>query len=84
MGFCPSGVLSQWGFVPVGFCPVEFCPSGVLSQWGFVLHSSQVKGSLKSNIESCVSGENENFSKVTVVFFKNMRPTIKICVFQVK
>ena len=26
----------------------------------------------------------ENFSKVTVVFFKNMRPTIKICVFQVK
>ena len=34
MGFCPSGVLSQWGFVPVGFCP-----SGVLSQWGFVLHS---------------------------------------------
>ena len=39
MGFCPSGVLSQWGFVPVGFCPVGFCPSGVLSQWGFVLHS---------------------------------------------
>ena len=38
MGFCPSGVLSQWGFVPVGFCPVGFCPSGVLSQWGFVLH----------------------------------------------
>ena len=41
MGFCPSGVLSQWGFVPVGFCPVGFCPSGVLSQWGFVLHSQQ-------------------------------------------
>ena len=39
MGFCPSGVLSHWGFVPVVFCPVGFCPSGVLSQWGFVLHS---------------------------------------------
>ena len=41
VGFCPSGVLSQWGFVLVGFCPVGFCPSGVLSQWGFVLHSER-------------------------------------------
>ena len=41
VGFCPSGILSQWGFVLVGFCPVGFCPSGVLSQWGFVLHSSE-------------------------------------------
>ena len=44
----------------------------------------QVKGSLKRNIESCLSGEIENFSKLTeqisVVSFKNMRPTIKICV----
>ena len=56
MGFCPSGVLSQWGLVPVGFCPVGFCPSGVLSQWGFVLHSKGkclffVKLHLKSVID---------------------------------
>ena len=31
MGFCPSGVLSQWGFVQWGFVLVGFCPSGVLS-----------------------------------------------------
>ena len=31
MGFCPSGLLSQWAFVLVGFCPVGFCPSGLLS-----------------------------------------------------
>ena len=31
MGFCPSGLLSQWAFVPVGFCP-----SRLLSQWAFV------------------------------------------------
>ena len=36
MGFCLSGVLSEWGYVrvgfrPVGLCPVGLCPSGVLS-----------------------------------------------------
>ena len=31
VGFCPSGLLSQWAFVLVGFCPVGFCPSGLLS-----------------------------------------------------
>ena len=31
MGFCPSGLLSQWAFVLVGFCPVGFCPSGLIS-----------------------------------------------------
>ena len=31
MGFCPSGVLSQYGFVQLGFVLVGFCPSGVLS-----------------------------------------------------
>ena len=31
VGFCPSGLLSQWAFVLLGFCPVGFCPSGLLS-----------------------------------------------------
>ena len=31
VGFCPSGLLSKWAFVQVGFCPVCFCPSGLLS-----------------------------------------------------
>ena len=31
VGFCPSGLLSQWAFVLVGFCSVGFCPSGLLS-----------------------------------------------------
>ena len=32
---CPSGLLSQWGFVLVGFCSVGFCPSGLLSYTPF-------------------------------------------------
>ena len=31
VGFCPSGLLSQWALVLVGFCPVGFCPSRFLS-----------------------------------------------------
>ena len=31
LGFCPSGLLSKWGFFLVGYCPVGFCPSGLLS-----------------------------------------------------
>ena len=47
--FCPVGVLSEWGFVQVGFCPMGFCPSGVLSEWGFVLDPVlYVTGSLSS------------------------------------
>ena len=47
VGFCSSWVLSQWGFVLVGFCTVGFCPSGVLSQWGFVLHSTETLAQLQ-------------------------------------
>ena len=36
MGLCPSGVLSEWGLVRVGLCPVGLCLSGVMSEWGFV------------------------------------------------
>ena len=31
VGFCPSGLLSQWDCVLVGFCSVGFCPSGLKS-----------------------------------------------------
>ena len=31
MGFCPSGLLSQWAFVQWAFVLVGFCPSGLLS-----------------------------------------------------
>ena len=46
-----SGLLSQWAFVLVGFCPVGFCPSGLLSytryleggplMWVMYLHVNQ-------------------------------------------
>ena len=31
VGFCPSGLLSQWAFVQWAFVLVGFCPSGLLS-----------------------------------------------------
>ena len=31
-----SGVLSEWGFVRVGFGPSGVMSSGVMSEWGFV------------------------------------------------
>ena len=46
MGFCPSGVLFQWGFVLVGFCPVGFCPSGVCPSGvlSYTPHNHMVSG----------------------------------------
>ena len=33
---CSSGVMSEWGFVRVGFGPSGVMSSGVMSEWGFV------------------------------------------------
>ena len=35
-GVCLSGVMSEWGFVQVGFGPSGVMSSGVMSEWGFV------------------------------------------------
>jgi len=32
----PCGVLSMWGFVHVGLCPMGFCPCGLLSGYRFI------------------------------------------------
>ena len=45
MGFCPSGLLSQWAFVLVGFCP-----SGLLSY----TREGQIVVSVYGGINECL------------------------------